>query len=83
MQNPGESRPLEGVLEFESVVNDQKEIYSKKELASSGQSFVITDRSVNKSDLERENERLRKELNQLKVKEVEKQQTQFGVGIND
>ena len=31
----------------------------------------------------RENERLRKELNQLKVKEVEKQQTQFGVGIND
>lgn len=83
MQNPGESRPLEGVLEFESVVNDQKEIYSEKELASSGQSFVITDRSVNKSDLERDNERLRKELNQLKVKEVEKQQTQFGVGIND
>ena len=38
---------------------------------------------VNKSDLERENERLRKELNQLKVREVEKQQTQFGVGIND
>ena len=36
-----------------------------------------------KSELERENERLRKELNQLKVKEVERQQTQFGVGIND
>lgn len=34
-------------------------------------------------DLERENARLRKELNQLKVKEVERQQTYFGVGIND
>ena len=65
------------------MINNQKEIYSEKELASSGQSFVVTDRSVNKSDLERENERLRKELNQLKVKEVEEQQTQFGVGIND
>ena len=83
MEKPGESRPLEGILEFESVINNQKEIYSEKELVSSGQSFVVTDRSVNKSDLERENERLRKELNQLKVKEVEKQQTQFGVGIND
>ena len=83
MEKTGESRPLEGILEFESVINNQKEIYSEKELVSSGQSFVVTDRSVNKSDLERENERLRKELNQLKVKEVEKQQTQFGVGIND
>ena len=83
MEKTGESRPLEGILEFESVINNQKEIYSEKELASSGQSFVVTDRSVNKSDLERENERLRKELNQLKVKEVEEQQTQFGVGIND
>jgi beta-galactosidase len=83
MQNPGQSRPLEGVLEFESVPNEQKEIFSQKELSLSGQSGSVVNLSVSKSDLERENERLRKELNQLKVKEVEKQQTQFGVGIND
>ena len=83
MQNPGESRPLEGVLDFESVPNDQREVYSLKELSLSGRSCSVVNISVNKNDLERENERLRRELNQLKVKDVEKQQTQFGVGIND
>ena len=83
MQNPGQSRPLEGILEFESVANDQKEVFSQKELSLSGQSHSVVNLSTNKSDLERENERLRKELNQLKVKDVERQQTQFGVGIND
>lgn len=37
----------------------------------------------NKSDLELENARLRKELNTYKIKEVELQQTQFGIGINN
>ncbi|MEY8607834.1 sugar-binding domain-containing protein [Parabacteroides segnis] len=83
MQNPGQSRPLEGILEFESVANDQREVFSQKELSLSGQSRSVVNLSINKSDLERENERLRKELNQLKVKDVERQQTQFGVGIND
>lgn len=83
LQNPGQSRPLEGVLEFETVTNDQKEIFSASELSQSAVSQAVQNSSSNKSDLERENERLRKELNQLKVKEVEKQQTQFGVGIND
>ena len=83
MQNPGQARPLEGILEFESVINDQKEVFSQKELSLSGQARSAVNLSSNKSDQERENERLRRELNQLKVKEVEKQQTQFGVGIND
>ena len=83
MQNPGQSRPLEGVLEFETVANDQKEIFLQEELLGGGESRSNMKKVVSKSDLERENERLRKELNQLKVKEVEKQQTQFGVGIND
>ncbi|MBC5632552.1 sugar-binding domain-containing protein [Parabacteroides hominis] len=83
MQNPGQSRPLEGVLEFETVANDQKEIFSQEELLIGGKSRSKMKSVVNKNDLERENERLRKELNQLKVREVEKQQTQFGVGIND
>lgn len=83
MQCPGQARPLDGVLEFESVANDKKELYSQNELLQSGQSRSTRKEGIGKSDLERENERLRKELNQLKVKEVEKQQTQFGVGIND
>lgn len=84
MEVPGQSRPLEGVLEFESVPSMQREIYSAKELGA--QRNVIQSngkQSHQKSDLERENERLRKEINQLKVKEVEKQQTHFGKGIND
>ncbi len=83
MQNPGQSRPLEGVLEFETVENDRKEIFSQKDLLASDKSQSVERGIVDKSDLERENERLRKELNQLKVREVERQQTQFGVGIND
>lgn len=83
IQNLGESRPLEGVIEFETIKNDQKEIFSLKEQEVSGMTYSKEKDIINKSDQERENERLRKELNQLKVKEVEKQQTQFGVGIND
>lgn len=83
MQNTGQSRPLEGVLEFESAMSEQKEIFSQAELSRTDQTQSAGNVSVNKSDLQRENERLRKELNQFKVKEVEKQQSQFGVGIND
>lgn len=74
---------LRSSLEFETVANDQKEIFLQEELLGGGESRSNMKKVVSKSDLERENERLRKELNQLKVKEVEKQQTQFGVGIND
>lgn len=83
MQNPGQSRPLAGVLEFETVANDRQEVYSQKELSDLGKIQTAGDNIIDKSDLERENERLRGELNQIKVKEVERQQTQFGVGIND
>ena len=84
LQHEGLVRPLDGVLEFESVENDQKEIYSEEELLQQNKMQAKQMESgAKKSELERENERLRKELNQLKVKEVERQQTQFGVGIND
>lgn len=83
MQNPGKSRPLIGVLEFETAVNGQKEIFSKKELLYIDKIRSVEKTDTGRSDLEMENERLLKELNQMKVKEVEKQQTQFGVGIND
>lgn len=85
MQMPGQARPLDGVLEFESLPDTKREIVSEAELAGLDmeKSADMGHATVVKSDFERENERLRKELNELKVKEVEKQQTQFGVGINN
>lgn len=79
----GESRPLEGSIEFKSSDNIKRELYSEKDIDTGtrkNKSSVET--SANK-ELEKEIMKLRKEINQLKVKEVEKQQTQFGVGIND
>lgn len=83
MQVPGQSRPLEGVLEFETLPDSQKEISSAKELSLQSKQSLEVKMVSGQGDLERENARLRKELNQLKVKEVERQQTYFGVGIND
>ena len=84
MDVPGVNRPLEGTLEFSTIANSQKEIYSPSELAQIRNSVnESASQTTSKSELEREVERLRKELTQMKVKEVERQQTQFGVGIND
>lgn len=83
MQVPGQSRPLEGVLEFETLPDSQKKISSAKELSLQNKQSLEVKTVSGQGDLERENARLRKELNQLKVKEVERQQTYFGVGIND
>ena len=83
LEVPGEARPLEGTLEFESIPTDRRQIADEAEMAEVGKLKQTDDRNTSASELEKENARLRKELNQLKVKEVEKQQTQFGVGIND
>lgn len=82
LEVPGEARPLEGTLEFESIPTDCRQIADETEMAEVGKLKQTDDRKTSASELEKENARLRKELNQLKVKEVEKQQTQFGVGIN-
>ena len=81
---PGQARPLEGTLEIESVPDKQRQIFSANELEQIGRNRQ--DAQESPSDLKeliRENAILKKELNQLKVKEVEQQQTQFGKGIND
>ena len=84
LQQGGIRRPLEGELIFNSVPDSQREIYSSADLKSmahiQGNNTINT---VGKTELERENERLKKEINDLKVKSTEKQQTQFGIGIND
>lgn len=79
----GKMRPLDASLEFNSIMNEQKEIYDPKEYQQKNLVIQKGLQSVEKSDLERENERLRKRLSQLEVKEVEKQQTHFGKGMND
>ncbi len=85
LMHEGKNRPLEGVLEFKSIPNNKREVAAQSEVAALGhhiqRSTTLT--SNIKSDLERENERLRKEINQYKLKEVEAQQTYFGAGIND
>ncbi len=80
----GEQRPISGELVINSIENKIPSIFNKKEIEALQLITSVTEEEHlhNKSDLEKENERLRQELNQLKVKEVEKQQTKFGTGIN-
>lgn len=83
LQVQGSARPLTGILEFESVPTERKQIYNPSELERIDMSRQNLEQERSISELEMENARLRKELNQLKVKTVEKQQLQFGKGIND
>ncbi|MEI7421408.1 MAG: sugar-binding domain-containing protein [Prolixibacteraceae bacterium] len=79
----GAQRPIGGELVFNSIENTTPAIFSQKEVEMIGkQTILMIQQNMNKSDLEMENQKLRKELNELKIKEVEKQQTKFGVGIN-
>ncbi|MEG1586921.1 MAG: glycoside hydrolase family 2 TIM barrel-domain containing protein [Bacteroidales bacterium] len=81
---PGQHMPVAGELEFFSVGNPKKEIYTPSELnAIPAAGSVIPVVSANQSELESEVDSLRREINRLRIKEVEMQQTQFGQGIND
>ncbi len=79
----GQARPLEGILELETVPDKQRQIFSADELKLMGMHKQSDFKQPSLQDLKRENALLKKELNSLKVKEVERQQTQFGEGIND
>lgn len=71
-------------MEIESVPDKQRQIFSANELEQIGRNRQEAQESPSDlKELMRENAILKKELNQLKVKEVEQQQTQFGKGIND
>lgn len=75
----GEQMPISGVLEFESKPTTQKLIYNEKEAAllSKGcdSSFAA---SAAKSDADIERERAISAANAERLKEVEKQQSDFG-----
>ena len=81
---PGDQRPVSGELIITTVRDTIPELYNQADLDLIDQktAAAVAIRSINKSDLEVENAKLRKELNELKLKEVEKQQTTFGEGIN-
>ena len=75
----GSQMPISGELEFESKPSVFPLVYDAADAAciplgsaSAGQN------TTSKTDAEREVERLRKELNTLKLKEVERQQSEFG-----
>ena len=75
----GSHMPISGELEFESKPSVFPLVYDAADAAriplgsaSAGQN------TASKTDAEREVERLRKELNTLKLKEVERQQSEFG-----
>ena len=79
----GVQRPVSGELIINSTNNAVPSIFSQKEVdVMNKQVIKQEEHQYNKSELEKENERLRQELNQMKVKEVEQQQTKFGNGIN-
>ena len=75
----GSQMPISGELEFESKPSVFPLVYDAADAAciplgsaSAGQN------TTSKTDAEREVERLRKELNTLKLKEAERQQSEFG-----
>ena len=75
----GEQMPISGVLEFESKPTEQKLIYNAKEatlLPTSSDSSFSAASAKSEADLEREREASAK--NAERLKEVEKQQTDFG-----
>ena len=79
----GSQTPVGGELTLNSIEDTTPAIYNPKEIEFIDKlSTQSVEKVTNKTYLELENQKLRKELNELKVKEVEKQQTKFGVGIN-
>lgn len=74
----GSQMPLSGEIEWSSQADDIPLIYNEEELSALRQVHTETISSQTKSEAEKEIERLQKELNALKLKEVEQQQTDFG-----
>lgn len=75
----GSQMPVSGELEFESRPSANALLYDASEAEQILMSSLSAGQSAGvKTDAEREVERLRKELNTLKLKEVERQQSEFG-----
>ena len=68
--------PVSGKLELNSIASEYPLIFSQDE--ENAEVRTVKAVTTGKSDAEIELEKLRRELNQLKLKEVEQQQTDFG-----
>jgi len=73
----GSQKPVSGEISFESVAPKQALIYDAEEAKALGTSVKKSQISVEQSVLEKKVEQLQQELNQMKLKEVEKQQSDF------
>ena len=75
----GSQMPISAELELESTPAVYPLLYNQSEAALIPLTVTgKTDMQMSKSSAEREVERLQKEVNALKLKEVERQQTEFG-----
>ena len=75
----GSQMPISGELEFESKPSVFPLVYDAADAARIPLGSASAGKNTDsKTDAEREVERLRKELNTLKLKEVERQQSEFG-----
>lgn len=75
----GSQMPISGELEFESKPSAFPLVYDAADASRIPLGSVSAGQNAaSKTDAEREVERLRKELNTLKLKEVERQQSEFG-----
>lgn len=75
----GSQMPISGELELESKPSALPLVYDAADAARIPSGLVSAGQNAaSKTDAEREVERLRKELNTLKLKEVERQQSEFG-----
>ena len=74
----GSQMPLSGELEIKTKESVLPLAYSDYELVRAVDNTIQSDETSKSSHFEREIEKLQKELNQLKLKEVERQQNDFG-----
>ncbi|MGL4805041.1 MAG: glycoside hydrolase family 2 protein, partial [Bacteroidales bacterium] len=76
----GQQMPAGGELIFESVPAEHEQIFDAAELEKMGAQITEQpqQRVIQKDDLQKQVEQLQRELNNYKLKEVEKQQTEFG-----
>lgn len=73
----GSQMPVAGEIEFESVKPGLPQIYNPEEAAAIGTKVAIQDSGEKNRELEDKVDRLQKELNSMKLKEVERQQEEF------
>ena len=79
----GSQTPVSGELVFNTVENTTLSIFDHNEVnLIEKKSIRSVQKNINKSEIELENEKLHNEINRLKNKDVEKQQEDFGKGIN-